>query len=67
MNMDLNNKNRVHGNRQGKEEVATQNTQLPHHYIENLASFQFRNHKRRNSTALKFEEPKYCDNILHTI
>lgn len=41
-----------------KEEGATQNTQLPHHYIENLASFQFRNHKRRNSTALKFEEPK---------
>lgn len=41
-----------------EETEAVQDPQLPRHYIENLASFQFRNHKRRNSIALKFEEPK---------
>ncbi|RCK57298.1 hypothetical protein Cantr_06494 [Candida viswanathii] len=30
----------------------------PIHYSENFSHFQFRNHKRRNSVALKFEEPK---------
>ncbi|KAL6452846.1 hypothetical protein SBY92_000190 [Candida maltosa Xu316] len=30
----------------------------PIHFDERLNHFQFRNHKRRHSVALKFEEPK---------